>query len=121
MNEAVAPVGEQAFIDSQVEKRVKSLPTAYRLCIAAGYFGAHRFYLGDKKNAWKMLALTLVGLQLIIFLIGIPMLIAVIVWVLRDAVIMPRLYEEHKASVREQVMAEMELSRGQTVPSRKPE
>ncbi len=51
-----------------------------------GQFGGHRFYLGYKKSAFTMLALTLVGWATMAMAIGIVFLLVVGIWMLVDLI-----------------------------------
>ena len=52
-----------------------------------GQFGGHRFYLGYKKSAFTMLALTLIGWVTIVIAVGFVFLFAVGIWLLVDLIL----------------------------------
>ena len=57
------------------------------LWFVLGQFGIHRFYLGYKKSAITMLALTLVGWATIVIAVGFVFLFAVGIWLLVDLIL----------------------------------
>jgi TM2 domain-containing membrane protein YozV len=73
----------------------KSTLIAYLLWWFLGYFGAHRFYLGRTGSAIAMLLLTLISFAGLIIFIGIFGLLAVGVWWLVDAFLIPGIVREH--------------------------
>lgn len=67
----------------------KSTGVAYLLWIFLGGFGGHRFYAGKTGSAIAMLALTILGVILSIVGVGFVLLIAVGIWTLVDAFLIP--------------------------------
>ena len=49
-------------IEKEYKKRKKSVIFAYYLCLMMSGFGLHKFYLGDKVQGFKFVALYWVGL-----------------------------------------------------------
>lgn len=73
----------------------KSAGVAYALWFFFGWFGAHRFYLGQTGTAVAQLILTLVSLLLTLVFVGIVGLLIVAVWVLVDAFLIPGLVRRY--------------------------
>jgi TM2 domain-containing membrane protein YozV len=67
----------------------KSTGVAYLLWFFLGSFGGHRFYLGQTGTAITQLLLLIIGWTTIIVGVGIFMLIALGIWVLIDAFLIP--------------------------------
>ncbi|SER12793.1 TM2 domain-containing protein [Sphingobium sp. YR768] len=67
----------------------KSTGVAYLLWLFLGSFGGHRFYLGQTGTAITQLLLLIIGWTTIIVGVGIFMLIALGIWVLVDAFLIP--------------------------------
>jgi len=73
----------------------KSTLIAYLLWWFLGYFGAHRFYLGHTGSAIAMLIITLISLAGTLILIGFVGLIAIGIWWLVDAFLIPGIIRDH--------------------------
>ncbi len=73
---------------------------AYLLWFFFGGLGVHRFYLGQTTSAVAMLVLTIVGIFTSIILIGIPLLMAVGVWLLIDIFLIPDLTRQANLGLR---------------------
>ena len=67
----------------------KSLGVTYLLWFFLGFCGGHRFYAGKTGSAVAQLALSIIGWALLFVAIGIVPLIAVGIWVLIDAFLIP--------------------------------
>ena len=76
---------------------LKSTGFAYLIWAFAGGLGAHRFYLG-RPHGVTMLILLLGGIITVPFLIGLVPLMIVGIWMLVDAVAIPRWVEESRAA-----------------------
>lgn len=72
----------------------KNTLLAYVLWLLLGGFGIHRFYLRRFGSGTLMLILTVVGYATTGFLIGFAMLIAVGLWWLLDALLIPGLVRQ---------------------------
>ena len=77
----------------------KSIGIALLLWFFLGIFGVHRFYMGDYKYGRWQLILSIIGFLTLIVLIGIPILIGVVVWVLYDLVVIFRFFEGQPVGV----------------------
>lgn len=73
----------------------KSLPVSYILWWFLGTFGAHRFYMGRTSSAIVMLVITLVSIPLTLVLIGFLGFMAIGVWWLVDAFLIPGIVREY--------------------------
>ena len=76
---------------------LKSTGFAYLIWAFAGGLGAHRFYLG-RPHGVTMLVLALVGLLTLPVLVGLVPLLIIGIWMLVDAVSIPRWVEESRAA-----------------------
>jgi TM2 domain-containing membrane protein YozV len=72
----------------------KSAVVAYLLWWFLGSFGAHRFYLGKTGSAVVLLLITLTSIALMLVLIGFITFMAVPVWLLVDAFLIPGIVRE---------------------------
>ena len=71
----------------------KSALLAYLLLFVLGGFGAHRFYLGRTGSAVAMLVIWLLSWLLLAVVIGVFGLIAVGIWLIVDAFLIPGMTE----------------------------
>jgi TM2 domain-containing membrane protein YozV len=67
----------------------KSTLVAYLLWFFLGWLGGHRFYLGATGSAIAMLIITIVSTLLVFFGIGLLGLLAIGIWALVDAFLIP--------------------------------
>ncbi len=72
----------------------KSTGAAYLLWFFLGGFGAHRFYLGQTGTAIAQLVLFVLGWLTFIVVIGMFLLIALGIWLLVDAFLIPGMIEQ---------------------------
>jgi len=72
----------------------KSLPVAYILWWFLGAFGAHRFYMGRTGSAVAMLVIMLLSFPLALVFIGFLGFMAIGVWWLVDAFLIPGIVRE---------------------------
>ncbi len=77
----------------------KSTLIAYLLWWFLCVFGAHRFYLGQVGTAIAMLVITLVSFVGLIIFIGIFGFMAVGIWWLVDAFLIPGIVRQHNLSL----------------------
>ncbi len=79
--------------------RGRSLLLAYLLWLVLGPFGAHRFYLGRYLTGILLFALTLFCAALTLFTVGtlIFSFIVPLLWLVIDALLMPRLARPRRA------------------------
>ncbi len=82
--------------------RGKSLLLAYLLWLVLGPFGAHRFYLGRHLTGVLFFALTLFCAALTLFTFGtlIFSFIVPLLWLVIDALLMPRLVRPRRGGGR---------------------
>jgi|SRR5699024_3024914 len=77
-----------SIVQSELENQKKSMAVAYLLWFFFGGFGIHRFYTGRIGSGVAMVCLWGLGALTAWIFIGIPLLIAVYIWVLVDAFIL---------------------------------
>lgn len=87
----------QAAVPHGHVPELKSTGFAYLIWAFAGLMGAHRFYLG-RPHGVTMLILLLGGIITVPFLIGLVPLMILGIWVLVDAVAIPKWVEESRAA-----------------------
>ena len=98
---------QQMLVEQRLANDKKSTLIAYLLLIFLGWFGAHRFYLGQTGTAIAQLILMIGGTVLTVVLIGIPMLAIGGVWLLVDLFLIPGLVERDTANRREALRHEI--------------
>ena len=80
----VLPQQQQFYAQAPMQSKDKAI--AILSCLFFGGFGAHNFYTGFNGMGAAQLVLLLVGWLLSFVLIGIPLLIALGIWVLVDLI-----------------------------------
>lgn len=83
-------------IDFRVAAEKPRTLAAYALCVPLGLFGAHRFYLGERRTAIMMLLLS-------ITIIGLPVSA---LWVLVDLFLIPGIIRKRAEELRARLLAE---------------
>ena len=73
----------------------KSAGIAYLLWFFVGLFGGHRFYLGRTGSGLSMAIIFVISLILTAAVIGFFGLLAVGIWALIDALLIPGMVQEH--------------------------
>lgn len=91
---------EQILIEQRVTNEAKSVGVAYLLWFFTGGLGGHRFYLGHTGSGVGMLILTVIGLVTLAVVVGAVLLIAVGIWVLVDAFLIPGMVQRNKDDIR---------------------
>jgi TM2 domain-containing membrane protein YozV len=81
----------------------KSLVVAYLLWWFLGFFGAHRFYLGAIGSAVAMLVLTVASTVLMIVAVGLLGYIALGVWWIVDAFLLPSMVTQYNVRLIGQI------------------
>ncbi len=94
---------EQILIEQRVMNEAKSVGAAYLLWFFLGTLGAHRFYLGRTGSGLAQLALLVVGWLTAAIVIGFGFLIALGIWWIVDAFLIPGMISEQKAQLRYQL------------------
>ena len=97
---------QQILVEQRLTNEKKSSGVAYLLWFMLGGFSAHRFYLGSPGVGAAQVALIWGGLIASAVVIGIPFLIAGLVWVLVDAF----LIEKDAATKRARIINEVALT-----------
>lgn len=90
-------VSRDAQVSMQYDANKKSTLVAYLLWFFLGGFGAHRFYLGSTGPAIAQLIITLVSIITAFFVIGLFGLLAVGIWVLVDAFLIPGMVQSYNS------------------------
>lgn len=83
-------------IEFQAVARQPRTAVAYALCLLLGMFGAHRFYLADRKMGRIMF---FIGVTII----GLPV---TLLWAITDLYRIPDMIRARTAAIREQLTAE---------------
>lgn len=91
---------DQILIEQRVANEAKSTGVAYALWFFLGLAGAHRFYLGQKRTGFVMLALFVVGMLTVAIGIGSVFVAIVAVWALVDAFLIPGMVKKHRDDTR---------------------
>ena len=76
----------------------KSMVLAFVFWLFLGGLGVHRFYL-NRRHGLTILILALVGAVSSTFLIGIPILVAIGIWLLIDLFRIPGWLREHNSGI----------------------
>jgi TM2 domain-containing membrane protein YozV len=82
----VALMGVRVRKTTRGEISPKSRLTTSLLTLFLGAFGAHRFYIGKTRTGIAMLFLSAVGVAMAWIVIGIPFILAILIWVLVDLI-----------------------------------
>lgn len=99
------PVMSDAAIMMQYDANKKTSGTAYILCYFLGFFGAHRFYLGETGTGAALLAITLCSFALMIVFIGFITIFISATWVFVDLFLIPGLVKKHNSALAHQLGA----------------
>jgi TM2 domain-containing membrane protein YozV len=105
---------QQMLIEQRVTNEAKSTGAAYLLWFFLGTFGAHRFYLGRTGTAVTQLLMTIIGWLTVVLVVGIFILIAVGIWLLVDAFLIPGMIQAQKDQVRQSLTTSAMLAVGAT-------
>lgn len=101
---------QQLLVEQRLQNDKKSMGAAYALWFFVGMFGGHRFYLGRSGSAIAQLVLTIVGFLTLVIGIGAVLLLAVAIWVLVDAFLIPGMIEADTSNKRTRLMTEVGLT-----------
>jgi TM2 domain-containing membrane protein YozV len=96
---------EKMLIEQRVANDAKSPVVAYLLWFFLGQLGIHRFFL-NKPHAVTMLVLFVLGIFTAVFLIGIPMLLAVMIMWIIDAFKISEWVNEDREALRKKLTEE---------------
>jgi TM2 domain-containing membrane protein YozV len=89
----------EAFAPAQAPRAPKDTTVAYLLLIFLGGLGIYHFYLGRTGSGITMLILTLIGAATSVVVVGIPIIVAVWIWVIVDLFLIPSHIREANARV----------------------
>lgn len=101
---------EQVLIEQRVANEAKSIGAAYLLWFFLGGVGAHRFYLGQKTTGLVMLVLLIVGIITTPIMVGSVLLMALGIWVLVDAFLIPGLVQKQKDETRRRLTSDAQIA-----------
>lgn len=101
---------QSILVEQRLNNEKKSVGIAYLLWFLLGGLGAHRFYLGQTGSAVTILILSVLGWATVSVVIGIALLIAVVIWLLIDAFLIPRMVEQNKNLARMRIANELSLT-----------
>ncbi|MER8434121.1 TM2 domain-containing protein [Mesorhizobium caraganae] len=108
---------EQILIEQRVINEAKSAGVAYLLWFFLGGLGAHRFYLDRTGSAIGQLLLFIFGRMLMVAGgVGAILLVALGIWVLVDAFLIPGMIQRHKSDVRKQLGVDVLIASGGQMP-----
>jgi TM2 domain-containing membrane protein YozV len=82
----------------------KSAGVAYLLWFFLGGTGAHRFYLGQSGTGACQLIFLVVGIVTSILVVGMFLLIALGIWVLVDAFLIPGLVQDYNLKLADRLL-----------------
>ena len=91
---------EQILIEQRVTNEAKSVGAAYLLWFFLGTLGAHRFYLGKIGGGVAQLILFVLGWITMSVGVGVVLLIALGIWWIVDAFLIPGIIANQKEEVR---------------------
>lgn len=98
---------EQILIEQRVTNKTKSVVVAYLMWIFLGCLGGHRFYLGRAGTGIVMPALLVTGMATIGVVVGTIILLALTIWVIVDAFLIPGMIREQQEKVRRRLTIEV--------------
>ena len=101
---------QQMLVEQRLTNEKKSTGVAYLLWFFLAGFGAHRFYLGRTGSAVAMLILFVLGWATLAILIGAFFLIAVGIWALVDAFLIPGMISGLTDDARKRISNEVALA-----------
>jgi TM2 domain-containing membrane protein YozV len=87
------------------ESAKKSTGISYLLWFFFGGIGAHRFYLGRTNSAIGMVVLLVASFILSFFFIGVFGYIALLIWVIVDAFLIPGIAREYNQTLMQRIEA----------------
>ncbi len=94
---------QQMLIEQRLNNDKKSTVVAYLLWFFLAGFGAHRFYLGRTGSGIAQLLLMIGGFVLLVVYVGLFLLLALGIWVLVDAFLIPGMVESDTRQQRERL------------------
>ena len=101
---------QQMLIEQRLQNDKKSTGAAYALWFFVGFLGGHRFYLGRTGSGIAQLVLTVLGWLTLMLGIGLVFLLAVGIWVLVDAFLIPGMIEADTAAKRTRISMDVGLT-----------
>lgn len=95
---------ERMLVNSEVNRKGKSMLLGYILLIFLGSLGIHRFYLDKTGSAVAILILTILGWLTAVLLVGFIFLAIVGVWLLVDLFLIPGMVESQNSRLEQEVI-----------------
>ncbi|EFI83358.1 TM2 domain protein [Listeria grayi DSM 20601] len=102
---------EQMLVNSEIQKRKKSVGLAYVLLIFLGSLGIHRFYLGKVGTAVTQLILTIIGWVTIALYVGVIFLLVVGIWLLVDLFLIPSIEKKNNQKLEIEIIQQIKMKR----------
>jgi len=96
------PLGQQSAYHCELERRRKHANVSYVLCLLTGFFGAHRFYMGERALGTTYLVCTLRSLATS----GISLMVPII-GCLIDLFLIPAQVRDVNDRIRKQILTEI--------------
>lgn len=98
---------QQILVEQRTANEAKSTGLAYLVWFFLGGIGAHRFYLGRSGSGIAMLILFILGWATLALVIGVFFLVALAVWVLVDAFLIPGMVDQLRQGTRQRATNEL--------------
>lgn len=92
------------LVNSELNRKGKSLLLAYVLLIFLGSLGIHRFYLDRKGSAIAQLLLTVIGGITAFIIIGFIPLLAVGIWLFVDLFLVPGMVNRENEVIEKEII-----------------
>ena len=101
MSSSLPPSGpsRDAVVMMQYDAAKKNALLAYLLWFFLGAFGAHRFYLGQTGSGIAMLLIFLLSFPLAFVVVGLLGFMAIGIWWLVDAFLIPGIVARHNTAL----------------------
>lgn len=91
---------QQMLVEQRLSNEKKSTGVAYLLWFLFGGLGVHRFYLGKTGSAVAMMLLTILGALTLVIYVGAFLLLAMAIWLLVDAFLIPGMIQADSQAKR---------------------
>lgn len=95
---------ERVLVNSELNRKGKSLLLAYVLLIFLGSLGIHRFYLDRKGSAIAQLLLSVIGWITVFIIIGFIPLAIVYIWLFVDLFLIPGMVNRENEIIEKEII-----------------